>query len=127
MTVVYGDSFSAGVAIALWLLGSGMATVDVSVMVNELDSESVGAEVLKALHRADLPVKSAAAIMGMDESNLRKGLRGEKGHHLSLNRLENLPFSFWVNFFPALAHRIARKHLVEIADELRDFYMKRPA
>lgn len=56
--------------------------------------------------------------MAIDESQLRHGLRGEKGYHLSLNRLVRLPFGFWLHFSPTLTYLVAKKHTTEIAEDI---------
>lgn len=90
------------------------------------DLEQVlGEAVLRALEGAKLTVKEAAAIMRIDESQLRHGLKGEKGYHLSLNRLARLPFaSFWMRFSPALVSLLLKRH---ISDLLEDSHLKRSA
>ncbi len=78
----------------------------------------LGDAVLASLDAARITVKEAASLMKIDESQLRKGLRGEPSHHLSLNRLVRLPFGFWLHFSPTLTYLVAKKNVTEIAEDL---------
>lgn len=100
-------------AAAVTLFASKCAAFDAS----ELE-ETLGEAVLVSLQRARITVKEAAALMAIDESQLRHGLRNEAGYHLSLNRLVKLPFSFWLTFSPTLTYLVAKKHTAEIAEDL---------
>lgn len=78
----------------------------------------LAAAVLESLERARITTKEAAALMKLDESNLRKQLRGEPANHISLTRLIRLPWSFWLWFSPSLAYLVAKKNTMEIAETL---------
>lgn len=82
---------------------------------------ALGEAVRESLHLARLTEKSAAALMGTDESNLRKALRGEAGHHISLTRLVRLPFTFWLFFSPTLTYLVARQNVRDVAEDLGVF------
>lgn len=97
------------------LVAFGMKAV--AFDVSELE-ETLGQAVLASLERARVTVKEAAALMAIDESQLRHGLRNEPGYHLSLNRLIRLPFAFWLTFSPTLIYMVAKKHHAEIAADL---------
>jgi hypothetical protein len=88
-----------------------------AIQVDDLE-QVLGEAVLRSLEGARLTVKEAAAIMKIDESQLRHGLRGEKGYHLSLNRLARLPFVFWLHFSPALVYLVAKRNASDIAEDL---------
>ena len=57
--------------------------------------------IAKALERADLTVKAAAAEMGISESLLARQLRSVE--HLSWQRLSLLPDRFFVELLPLIA------------------------
>lgn len=104
---------------ALWMFGlrmSAQSSDDLEV--------TLGAAVSLSFAHARLTTKEAAALMRIDESQLRHCLRGDKGYHLSLNRLLRLPFGFWLHFGPALIYLVAKKNMTEIAEDLG---FKRPA
>jgi hypothetical protein len=79
----------------------------------------LGAAVSLGLAQARLTTKEAAALMRVDESQLRHSLRGSKGYHFSLNRLARLPFAFWLHFGPALIYLLAKKNITEIAEDFK--------
>ncbi len=114
MSVIHG-SYSLGqiVLMVTWFCGLKCAAMDLSQL-----EQVLGDAVLTSLDAARITVKEAASLMAIDESQLRKGLRGEKSYHLSLNRLVRLPFAFWLHFSPALTYLVARKNVVEIAETL---------
>lgn len=101
-------------ALFVWLLCQRLAAADLS----ELE-QLLGAAVLEALERAHLPVKVAAPTIGMDESNFRKALRGEPGHHISLTRLVRLPLSFWSVFLPSLSYLVVKLHVTQIIEDAK--------
>ena len=78
----------------------------------------LGAAVLEGLDHAKLTVKEAACLMHWDESNLRKSLRGEPGHHMNLTRLLRLPVSFWMWFLPTLTYLVMRQNVTQVAEDL---------
>lgn len=78
---------------------------------------ALGEAVREALHLARLTEKNAADVMRMDESHLRKALRGEPSHHISLTRLVRLPLAFWMFFGPTLIYLVARQHAQDIAHD----------
>lgn len=83
------------------------------------DLEQIMCEaVIRSLEAARLTIKEAASLMKIDESQLRHGLRGEKGYHLSLNRLVRLPFAFWMHFSPELVYLTAKRNALNIAEDL---------
>lgn len=105
--------FAQVVAAAVSLFAIKGAAFDASQL-----EQTLGDAVLSALQSARITVKEAAVLMAIDESQLRHGLRGEKGYHLSLNRLVRLPFTFWLTFSPTLIYLVAKKHHAEIAEDL---------
>lgn len=104
-------SLSQILVIALWLLGLRCSAMDLESL-----EVLLGNAVLSALESAKVTVKEAGALMVLDESTLRKAIRGEKSHHWSLNRLMKLPFSFWLHFGPTLLWLVAKRNAQEIAE-----------
>jgi hypothetical protein len=86
------------------------------VAIVDTIEQLLGDAVQLSLSNARIVVKDAATLMRMDESQLRHALRGDKGYHLSLNRLVQLPFAFWLHFSPALTYLVAKKNVREIAE-----------
>lgn len=80
--------------------------------------QALGDAVREALHLAKLTEKNAADVMRMDESHLRKALRGEPSHHISLTRLVRLPFTFWLYFSPSLIYLVAKQNVHDIAEDM---------
>jgi hypothetical protein len=97
----------------LWAL-TMRATVTATQDLEQVMCEAV----IRSLENARITIKEAAALMKIDESQLRHGLRGEKGYHLSLNRLIRLPFAFWLHFSPALVYLSAKQNAEDIAEDL---------
>lgn len=116
MTVIHGDIswVSIVVVYVAWSVGLRMSI--------KLDDEGirvlVGATVADALARSHITVKEAAAIMSIDESQLRHGLRGEKGYHISLARLAMMPMDFWAHFWPSVAYLVAKKNVNAIVEDM---------
>lgn len=81
--------------------------------------------VLDCLHAARLTRKEAAGLMGIDEAQLNRQLRGEPMAHLSLSRLVRLATSspaglvFWAHLGPRLAYLVAARRYEEISDVFR--------
>lgn len=69
--------------------------------------------VRRTLHFANISEKEAAEAMRLDESLLRKCLRGER--ELSLTKMIRLPYRFWPIFGPILMFVVAQKRFDEIA------------
>lgn len=114
MTVIHGSvSLWHVIVVGFWIVGQKCAAIDLSHLETVL-----GDAVLSSLDAARITVKEAAALMKIDESQLRKGLRGEPSHHISLNRLVRLPFAFWMQFSPSLVYLVAKKNAQEIAEDL---------
>lgn len=100
---------------ALVLAAHGLA-LGVATQITDSD-QALGQAVADALHLARLTVKEAASLMATDESQLRKQLRGEPSHHVSLTRLCRLPMPFWLAFIPALTSLVMRRHLTELVGD----------
>lgn len=86
---------------------------------------SLGEAVRRSIMLAGIKEAHAAACMGINESTLRKGLRGDPAFHLNLSRMvglspecPGLPYKFWACFVPVLMFIIAQKHLVQSAEDL---------
>lgn len=73
-----------------------------------------------ALSAAHIEIKHAASCMRISDSQLAKQLRGEPGHFISLTRLIQLPFMFWLFFVPALISLVYKKRMQEMAEVLND-------
>jgi hypothetical protein len=116
MTVLPGhvSEFGVGLVLGVWAVGMRLMAAQPDDALDEL----LGASVLLALQQARITTKEAAALMKIDESQLRHGMRGEKGYHLSLNRLMRLPFAFWLHFSPAIIYLVAKKNVSDIAEDL---------
>jgi hypothetical protein len=98
----------------LYVVGACVALRCAAVSTDDLERD-LGQAVLDALDRAQITVKEAAAIMRLDESNLRKQLRGEPSNHISLTRLLRLPYRFWLWLSPSLIYLVAKRNAEEIA------------
>jgi hypothetical protein len=106
----------AGIGLALYHL-SAMDAEHLKASADELRQLAREA-VCEALDRAHIPIKAAAALMGRDESQLRKQLRGEPGCHLSFfDMLVCWPCSFWFFFAPSLMWLIGKKRVIEFAED----------
>lgn len=75
----------------------------------------LGDTVLESLAAIKLTNKSAAGLMQWDESNMTKAFRGERGHHISLNRLMLLPLGWWMDFLPRLTYVVVKENVIDIA------------
>lgn len=84
----------------------------------------LGEAVRDALRFARITEEQAADMMRMNDSHLRKALRGEPSHHISLTRLVRLPYVFWLYFSPTLIYLVARRNTEQIAEDLG---VRRPA
>ncbi len=78
----------------------------------------LGQAVRDALMLARISEEQAATLMQMNESALRKCLRGEGQLQLGVARLLRLPFAFWLHFSPSLMYLVAKKNMTEIANDL---------
>jgi hypothetical protein len=76
--------------------------------------------ILQCMTNAHLTMKESAHYQRIDESQLRKQLRGEPSQHISLTRLLRMPFSFWLHFAPALIQIVYRKRMEEFAQTAND-------
>lgn len=74
--------------------------------------------IINCLSLAHIPVKEAAAVTGMSETNFRKALTGESYRHITLVHLLKLPYKFWLYFGPQVMWLVARKHAIEIAETI---------
>jgi hypothetical protein len=92
----------------------------VAVAVSDVDSiEQAASEAFcVALDTAHICIKEAAVLMGLDEANLRKQIKREKGHHLSFFRMFRLPCAFWFAFSPALFFLIGKKRIAELTKDM---------
>ena len=71
--------------------------------------------VRRALARIGVQEKAAAIDMGIDPSQLSRGLSGEG--HLFLDRLALLPETFWIEFIRDIAPELGLR--VEASDDLQ--------
>jgi hypothetical protein len=102
------------------LLAAWLFALRLSVSQSTEDMERLlGLAVMEGFDKAKLTVKEAAALMSWDESNLRKSLRGERGHHMNLTRLLRLPVQFWMWFLPVLTYLVMRQNVRDVAEDLR--------
>jgi hypothetical protein len=115
----YVKPFSGhGLALQVVIVVGWMLCMRFTVASTEELERMLGVAVLDALAFVRLTTKEAAALMRWDESNLRKALRGEPAHHISLNRLARLPVDFWMAFIPVLGYLVLRQNCRNIASDL---------
>ncbi len=99
------------VVFALWMLAHRLMAVEID------DLEKLVADAVSdAMHFARLSTKEMADRMRIDESQLRKQLRGEPHQHLSLSRLVRV-WEIWVFLGPALLAIVARRRWAELLGE----------
>lgn len=118
MTVIHGVApyWVQIVVLGIWMIGLKCMAADLEDL-----NKVLGDAVLTALTLAHLTVFEAASLMKINESQLRKSLRGETVphiHHISLNRLLHLPFSFWLHFSPTLIYLASKRNAMAIAEDL---------
>jgi hypothetical protein len=111
MTALHGSSWLFYVAIVGFAF-SGM----LSALSFEEMNRLLGAAVEKALIDTPITVADAVAIMGIDESQFRKSLRGEGHRHLALNHLIKLGPLFMVHLTASLMWLTAKQRAAEIAE-----------
>ncbi len=76
----------------------------------------IGDAIVNCLSHAQIPIKEAAMLMEMNETNFRKALTGEAGRTITLVRLIKLPYRFWLHFGPQIMWLVTRKHMIEIGE-----------
>jgi len=114
MAVVHGSiSWWHFALVGIWIFCNRASAMDLAPL-----EKLLGDAVLLSLTNARITVKEAAAFMQFDESQLRKCLRGDPMHHMSLTRLIRLPYSFWLHFSPALIYLVAKRSATEIAEDM---------
>jgi len=116
---IAGNPFVAELVIAV-ALGLGMFLKVLTAAQLDEAEQLLAFGIRDALGAAHIEIKQAAACMRMDESQLRRQLRGEPSQHVSLTRLIRLPFSFWLFFGPALIQIVYRKRMQEMAEVLSE-------
>ena len=112
MTVIHG-SYSVielGVLI-LWVFAAKCAAMDLSDM-----DKLLGEAVAGCLVRRGRTVKEAAAVMGIDESQFRKALRGESYRLLALNHLIKLGPLFMADLCESLMWLTMKQRAHEIME-----------
>jgi hypothetical protein len=112
------DQHHPSLGLSLVVIAYGLVLRLSATQTTEDMERLLGAAVLEGLDHAKLAVKEAAALMAWDESNLRKALRGEPGHHISLNRLVRLPIQWWMWFLPTLTYLVMRQNVAHVAEDL---------
>ena len=88
------------------------------VSPNESIDRQLGQELLRLLNFYKIPVKVAAPMMGLDESALRKQLRGDPGHKIHLSRVIDLGFQVFAGFVSASVYIATQHHVIEVADSI---------
>jgi hypothetical protein len=78
----------------------------------------LGQALLDALDANHLSVKVAADAMGLDESNLRKQLRGEPGHELRIVRIQRLPFPVYADFWTRALYLRGQQSVNELMESV---------
>lgn len=94
--------------LGLWMAVQMLTCVD----TDELE-QTVAQAVTKAMQWAGLTTKELADVMRIDESQLRKQLRGEKYQHLSLSRLCRA-WQLWPMLGPAILFIVAQRRWAEV-------------
>ncbi len=111
----------AHVSLSQVLLGLVFVLFRVMAAMETSELEQIlAAAVRDALNAAHIEIKQAAACMGIDRSLLEKQLRCEPARHISLVKLLQLPFAFWLCFSPVLIGIVYRKRMQEISETLQD-------
>ena len=118
--VALAGSTSVDYSLLYWVLAGGLVAGLKGMAAQSEDrlEKVLGQAVLDALNAVHLSVKESAALMKVDEGNLRSMLRGEGKYHLGLVHLARLPFSFWTVFGPVLFFLMAQQSLHEIREDL---------
>jgi hypothetical protein len=107
VTLVQSLAFIAYVLLFRFMVAS---TMELEALIGKAATES--------LYLADIPIKAAADMMGVDESHLRKQLKHDEGRELSVYRLSRLPIKFWFMFLPKLSALLIERNLTQIAEDL---------
>lgn len=89
---------------------------DVSVVDLKPLQQLVNDAVIECLTVSRIPIKEAAYLNGMSESNFRRMLSGEDYRNISLVHVCALPYRFWLHFGPELMWMVAQKHMQEIGE-----------
>jgi len=101
----------------IWILNVLAFVAMMGATVNTQDiNRLLGRALLDVLNANHLAVKVAADIMGLDESSLRKQLRGEAGHELRIVRIHRLPIDIYTDFWARALYLRGQQTVGEVVD-----------
>lgn len=116
------QSLLCGAGLALYHL-SAIDDAQLKKVADDLRKLALRA-VAEAIEKSEIPIKAYADMTPnvkgepMDESQLRKQLRGEPGYNLSfIHMLTYWPWPFWYYFAPNLLWLMGKKRVQEMAAE----------
>jgi hypothetical protein len=101
----------------IWILNVLAFVAFAGAVISTQDvNRLLGQALLDVLNANHLAVKVAADIMDLDESSLRKQLRGETGHELRIARVHRLPIDIYTDFWARALYLRGQQTIGEVVD-----------